>query len=284
MIFIMLKIDNNALVEFVEKMPAFPRSVQRVVELSSRMDSSAKEIVKVIESDPIMTVKILKVINSPFYGLPNKITSIQRALIHIGLNTIKNLALSVAAMGALNPQNKADFDMQEFLLHSIATGFICRRLAEQLAVSTLELSDYFVAGLLHDFGKVVFAEFCPELFGQALAFSTEQNTPLYWAEQEIIGVNHAVTGRMLAERWELDQQLAIAIDHHHNSIETQLGQCLFVANQVSKKLSIGFAGDPIVEPFSEQILQTFGKNLDEIIATLGNIDTIRHDSIALIMV
>jgi len=88
----MALIQNEELIAFVEEMPAFPKSVQKILQLTSDINVSAKEIVAVIESDPIMTVKILKVINSAFYGLPQKITSIQRAVVHIGLNTIKNLA------------------------------------------------------------------------------------------------------------------------------------------------------------------------------------------------
>ena len=126
---------NEELIVFVEKMPAFPKSVQRVVQLTSVSDSSAKDIVQVIESDPVMTIKILKVINSPFYGMPQKISSIQRAVVHLGLNTIKNLALSVAAMGVLNPRNKADFNINDFLLHSLTTASICKMLAEKLEVS-----------------------------------------------------------------------------------------------------------------------------------------------------
>ena len=148
---------NEELIAFVEKMPAFPKSVQKVVQLTSDLNASAKDIVQVIESDPVMTIKILKVINSAFYGLPHKITSIQRAVVHIGLNTIKNLALSIAAMGMLSPTNKAKFDTQEFLLHSLSTASICRILAEKLGVAKAESSDFFVAGLLHDFGKIVFA-------------------------------------------------------------------------------------------------------------------------------
>jgi HD-like signal output (HDOD) protein len=90
------------------------------------------------------------------------------AMIFMGLNTIKNLALSVAAMGMLNTKNKADFNIDQFLLHSLSTASISRMLAERLGLSSSECSDCFVAGLLHDFGKAVFAEFMPTEFKLAL--------------------------------------------------------------------------------------------------------------------
>ncbi|MGR8942465.1 MAG: HDOD domain-containing protein, partial [Gammaproteobacteria bacterium] len=142
--------DNSErvrLVALVEKMPAFPKSVQKVVELTSNIDVSAKEIVQVIECDPVLTVKILKVINSAFYGLQQKINSVQRAVVHIGLNTVKNLAMSVAAMGMLNISNKADFNADAFLQHALTSAAVSRRLAELIKLSPQDCSDCFVAGL-----------------------------------------------------------------------------------------------------------------------------------------
>ena len=183
----MSDLHNEKIIAFVEKMPAFPKSVQRVMQLTSDVNASAKDIVQVIESDPVMTIKILKVINSPFYGFAQKINSIQRAVVYIGLNTIKNMALSVAAIGVLNPKNKADFNTQEFLLHSLTTASICRMLAERLDIPQSDSNDFFVAGLLHDFGKIVFAEFEPENFKRALEKSILENSPLHEAELELAG-------------------------------------------------------------------------------------------------
>jgi HD-like signal output (HDOD) protein len=194
---------NDKLLAFLEKMPAFPKSVQKVVQLTSDINTPAKEIVRVIEYDPVMTVKILKAINSAFYGLPHKITSVQRAVVHMGLNTIKNLALSVAAMGMLNTRNKANFNIDQFLLHSLSTASISRMLAERLGLSSSECSDCFVAGLLHDFGKAVFAEFMPTEFKLALEKSQALQLPLHETELEFIGLTHSQAGKILAEKWEL---------------------------------------------------------------------------------
>jgi len=279
----MTAIDNEELIAFVEKMPAFPKSVQKVVQLTSDVNASAKEIVRVIESDPVMTVKILKVINSAFYGLPKKITSIQRAVVHIGLNTIKNLALSVAAMGVLNPTNKAGFNTQDFLLHSLTTASISRILAEKLGVKASECSDFFVAGLIHDFGKIVFAEFDPVNFKLALEKSAIGNSSLDSAEIEFMGINHAQAGRLLAEKWELDIQLIDAIDHHHSiNNESLLKDCVFVANQISKKLQFGFAGNPIIEITPGELIPRFELSLDDLITSLGDLSNVRSEALSFI--
>ncbi|NOQ77676.1 MAG: HDOD domain-containing protein [Methylococcaceae bacterium] len=281
----MAHIHNEELIEFVEAMPAFPKSVQKILQLTSDVNASAKEIVAVIESDPIMTVKILKVINSAFYGLPQKITSIQRAVIHIGLNTIKNLALSVAAIGVLKPKNKAGFSTQDFLLHSLTTATLCRTLAESVDVDPSESSDFFVAGLLHDFGKIVFAEFDPVNFRQALEKSVEENIPLHKVETELMGMNHAQAGKILAEKWNLDPVLIDAIDHHHYADaknKTLLKDCLFTANQISKKLQFGFAGNPVIEETPGEIISRFELTLEDLIASLGDLDQIKSEALSLI--
>lgn len=280
----MSTIHNKELIAFVEKMPAFPKSVQRVVQLTSDLNAPAKEIVRVIESDPVMTVKILKVINSAFYGLPQKITSIQRAVVHMGLNTIKNLALSVAAMGVLKPTNKADFNTQDFLLHSLTTASICRLLAEKLGVKGSDCSDYFVAGLLHDFGKIVFAEFDPENFKLALAKSQDENIPLHEAETAIMGITHAQVGKILAEKWELDPVLIDAIERHHDTDKdkTILLECITTANQISKKLDFGFSGNPIIDETPDQLIPRFEQTLDDLITSLGDLTSVKSEALSFI--
>lgn len=276
-------IQEDRLIAFVEKMPAFPKSVQKVVQLTSDINSPAKEIVRVIECDPVMTVKILKVINSSFYGLPQKITSVQRAVVHIGLNTIKNLALSVAAIGMLSAKNKAGFNTNEFLLHSLTTAAICKMLAERLGLSQTECSNYFVAGLLHDFGKIVFAEYVPMKFKRALENSAECQISLHLAELEFIGINHAQAGKLLAEKWQLSPELAAAIANHHDQqFDDILGDCIFAANQISKKMHFGNGGNPVITEFPDSVANRFGLQLDELSESLGDLNPVFTEASAFI--
>ncbi|HEY8157564.1 MAG TPA: HDOD domain-containing protein [Methylobacter sp.] len=271
---------NEKLIALVEKMPAFPKSVQQVVQLTSDINASAKDIVRVIECDPVMTVKILKAINSSFYGLPQKITSVQRAVVHIGLNTIKNIALGVAAMGMLNPNNKANFNTSNFLLHSLTTAAISKMLAERIGLSSVECSDCFVAGLLHDFGKVVFAEFIPDEFKLALEKSREHQLPLHQTELEFIGLNHSQAGKILAEKWELSGPLIDAIAYHHELDGNQnvLRDCVFAANQISKHLQFGDGGNPTIEAFPQSITTRFGSTLPALCDAWGNLESIKTEA------
>lgn len=272
--------NNEKLIALVEKMPAFPRSVQQVMQLASDINSSTKDIVHVIECDPVMTVKILKAINSPFYGLPDKITSIQRAVVHIGINTIKNIALGVAAMGMLSTNNKANFNTTNFLLHSVTTAALSKLLAERIGLSSTICGDCFVAGLLHDFGKVVFAEFMPAEFKLALEKSQEQRLPLHQTELEFIGINHSQAGKILAEKWELSDLLIDAIAHHHEFGDKPnvLRDCVFAANQISKQMQFGDGGNPLIEEFPESVVGRFGLTLSALCDSLGNLDSIKTEA------
>jgi hypothetical protein len=117
----------------VERMPAFPRSVQKILELTRNINCLPKDLVGVVEKDPVMTMKILKVINSAYYGLPQKITSVGQSVVYLGINTIKNLALGFAAVGILPRMNAAGFDIQRYLLHSLVVAGTARQLATQFA-------------------------------------------------------------------------------------------------------------------------------------------------------
>jgi len=276
-------LDENELVAFVDRMPAFRSSVQRLLQLAADLNADSREIVQVIETDPLMTVKILKVINSPFYGLAQKISSVQRAVVHLGINTIKNMALSVAAIGVLPQQNKAGFDNQAFLLHSVTSAALCKMLADRIKVPLMQSSDYFVAGLLHDFGKIVFAEFNPSVYARVLQTAMEQNLPLNQLEVDMLGMDHSQAGKLLAQHWGLAGSLIEAIDHHHNEhVQTQLGDCLLAANQLSKKLGYGSAGNPIIESLPERTEQLFGCDLDGLIDALGDLSSVKADALAFI--
>lgn len=279
----MTSIDEEQLLVFVDKMPAFRSSVQHLLQLAADINADSREIVQVVETDPLMTVKILKVINSPFYGLAQKISSVQRAVVHLGINTIKNMALSVAAIGMLPEKNQAGFDTHAFLLHSLTTAALCKMLAERLKVPLQQSSDYFVAGLLHDFGKIVFAEFIPTTYQRVLYNASEQGLPLSQVETDMLGIDHSQAGKLLAQHWGLSDDLIEGINHHHSEhLHTSLSDCLFAANQISKKLAFGFAGNPVVEAFPPATVKCFGMNMDELIGDLGDLNGVKTEALAFI--
>jgi putative nucleotidyltransferase with HDIG domain len=262
---------SQKLAAAVDRMPAFPQSVQKILELTRDVNCSPKDLVQVIDKDPVVTVKVLRVVNSAYYSLPKQITSINHAVVYLGFNTIKNLALSIAAIGMLPANNAAGFDGQQYLLHSLATAGIAKQLAHR--VDNADPMDCFIAGLLHDFGKVVFAQFMPTEFQQALERSQSTGTSLHLALRDIIGVDHAVVGAMLVEKWRFAPNLIETIQHQFsaNLKDTDMIACVFAANQISKKLNFGFGGNPCIEELPPTIAERLGGTLDEVIVSLGDL-------------
>ena len=262
---------SQKLAAAVDRMPAFPQSVQKILDLTRDVNCSPKDLVQVIDKDPVVTVKVLRVVNSAYYSLPKQITSINHAVVYLGFNTIKNLALSIAAIGMLPADNAAGFDGQQYLLHSLATAGIAKQLA--LRVNDADPMDCFIAGLLHDFGKVVFAQYMPAEFRKALEDSQWNETPLHLALRRIIGVDHAVVGAMLVEKWHFAPSLIETIQYQFvdDLKDTDMIACVFAANQISKKLNFGFGGNPCIEEFPPTVVKRLGGTLDEVIESLGDL-------------
>lgn len=262
---------SQKLAAAVDGMPAFPKSVQKILEVTRNVNTTPKDLIQIIDKDPVMTVKILKVVNSAYYSLPKQITSINHAGVFLGINTIKNLALSIAAIGMLPKTNAAGFDMQQYLLHSLATAGIAKRLA--LTLDDADPMDCFIAGLLHDFGKVVFAQFMPDELRQAIDESQKEKVSLHQALRRVVGVDHVVVGAMLVERWHFAPYLVETIRNQSSppGKVNDMIAAVFAANQICKKLKFGFAGNTYIDDLPTSIASRLGGNLEQIVDRLGDL-------------
>ena len=259
------------LVAAVDRMPAFPKNVQELLALTRDLNCSPRDVVLVIEKDPVLTVKILRVINAAYFNLPRPITSINHAVIFLGFNTIKNLALGVAAIGMLPAHNSDDFDGHQCLLHSLSCAGIAQLLA--LRVTDVDPMECYVAGMLHDFGKLMLAQYFPDEFKQALTRSHANSTSLHLCLRDIMGTDHASIGAMLVEKWRFPEKLIEAIRYQYGPEikDTPMIACVFTANQISKKMGFGFAGNACVEELPAPIANRLGGTLDEVRASLGDL-------------
>ena len=264
----------------VERMPAFPRSVQTILDMTRNINCLPKDLVGVVEKDPVMTVKILRVINSAYYGLPNKITSVGQSVVYLGINTIKNIALSIAAVGILPRFNTMGFDIQRYLLHSLTVAALARLLCEKHARAEADPGDCYIAGLLHDFGKVVFAQFMAGEFVQALSLTADGGKPLHVAEAEVIGADHAFVGALLAKKWQFAEPLVYCIrDHHDAHAEpSAMLDCLRMADAICRKHAFGDSGNPWREEELVQLPPRFGDDIEAVIASLGDLHKIVEDA------
>jgi len=222
---------EQRLVVAIERMPAFPRSVQRLLELTRDINVEPRAIVDVLEKDPVMAGRILRTVNSAFYGLSRKVASLSHAVVLLGLNTVKNMALAIASAGMLPARNGAGFDTAAYLQHSLGVASLARLIAQR---SGVDPGEAYAAGLLHDFGKILFCVNLPREFRAALDLAAREGLPLHEAERRGIGVSHAQAGAMLARKWQFPGELADAIAEHHAAGVNPLGilRCLILADQL----------------------------------------------------
>jgi len=238
--------DRKAINRFIKRMPSLSTTVGKVLEICSRTDASPNELNKVISLDPVLTGQVLKLINSAYYSLVNKVTSLTRAITMLGMNTVKNMALSTAIIRSVSGAKKSQaLPTKKFWAHSIGTGVCAKLLAKANGVPIMECEEYFVAGLLHDLGKIPFGDEYIEVLHKA----TEEQRSLVDIEHEILGVDHQEIGRLIAEKWKLNEAMTGAIAFHHDveaAPEEQrvLAAYVGLANIYTNILEFGYAGDP----------------------------------------
>lgn len=263
----------------VDRMPAFPKSVQRILELTRDINCRPKDLVAVIEKDPVITIKVLKIINSAYYGLPSKITSINQSVIYLGVNTLKNLALSFSTIGILPNRNSAGFDIGHYLMSSLVSANITKLLGAKYAPGETDQTDCYIAGLLHDFGKVVFSLYMAPEFTRVLSMSELDGVPLHKAEEEIIGADHTVVGAMLARRWQFPDNMVECIANHHSPVfVSPLAECLHVADLIAERLGYDSNGRITADGSPQVIPERFGGDLDHVMANLCDFDKVIEDA------
>jgi putative nucleotidyltransferase with HDIG domain len=259
------------LMTLVDRMPAFPKSVQRVLELTRNADVAPKSIVEVIEKDPVLTARVLKVINSAFYSLPSKVAGVAQAVVLLGINTVKNLAIRSAAVGMIPATNSAGFDTDQYLLHSLGCAEVAKLVAQRLGDT--DPAEAYIGGLLHDFGKILFTLYMPEPFRAALESCVTENLELYVAERELLGADHMVAGALLAQKWQFPGALVECIRTHHQPPPAKgLGRCLFLANQIVKVRAFGNSGNHMVAALPPGLADRLGSDYEGIAHALPEID------------
>ena len=242
--------SNNILKirRYISSMPSLPTTVAKVMEICNNPKTSPTDLDKVISLDPVLMGKVLKLINSAYYGLQNQVTSLVRAIIMLGVNTVKNLALSTAILDKL--ADKSGFralNMEGFWRHSLCVGVVAKMIARKKGVPAQRLDEFFAAGLLHDIGKIPLNNALSEEYVKAMALADRERIPIHLAEKRAIDMDHAEAGSMIAEAWHLDGPIADAIRFHHDVAlfdgkNADIVLAVAVADYYASREGIGFSG------------------------------------------
>jgi putative nucleotidyltransferase with HDIG domain len=208
-------------IDRMSKLPILPQILVRLNQVASDSGSSAEDLGKVILKDQSLTLRILKVVNSAYYQRRGReqVTTVSKAVVLIGFNGVRRLALGMSVCDTLRSADELP-GMERFWAHSLATAITARLLAELSGHPSKE--EAFVAGLVHDIGKLVLARCEPELYARLLA-EHGSDGPLRAAERQAFGLSHAQAGKKLARRWGLPGALEEVIGDHHGYESTGLG-------------------------------------------------------------
>ena len=264
-------LDNEHIVEMIEKMPAFPRSVQQVLSLADDINCNPRELVRVVEHDPVLTGRMLKVVNSAYFGLSRRISTVKEALAFVGLNTLKNVALTLAAVGALPRKNRAGLPMDEFLAHSLAVGGISRWVANTAHLGVKQADRAFLVGLLHAFGQVVLALELPEVYSKLAGKAVEDGVALHTLEEAELGTNHFRISAMVAERWQLDQGIVDTVHYYRVSPPDFERSPLMNALWAGAAIMANHQGKPFNEPMPQGFEAHLGTDIDQLLAQKENV-------------
>jgi HD-like signal output (HDOD) protein len=228
----------------VTSIATLPETTTRIIQTVEDPRSSAAKLHKIIAHDPALIARILKVVNSSFYGLPGQIGSIERAIVLLGLNAVKNIAVA-ASLGEMFRGLRIcdEFTARDLWTHCASVAVMARRLARDMQLQIAD--EAFLAGMIHDLGILVAIQSWPKELRKACELTKSNNISFCEAEREIIGVDHQQLGAAIAEQWKFPRSCQLVAGHHHQPAALAdnhrlLVTLVFVADTVCCQEKCGF--------------------------------------------
>jgi putative nucleotidyltransferase with HDIG domain len=198
----------------ITTLSTIPEVLHRLSSMTEDPDTSMTQLARAISSDQVLTARILKMVNSVFYGLPRRVTGMKQALVLLGINVIKSLVLTCSVFQSISRDKDFTFDKSRFWIHSLGCAQAAGLLAERLECEKPE--EINIAGLLHDIGKIVMDEHLPNEYNKALKLVQENDCLIIEAESEALHLSHPQVARWLLRAWELPDKLVEPVSFHHN--------------------------------------------------------------------
>jgi HD-like signal output (HDOD) protein len=249
--------------EKLDQMATLNFTVPKVMAVSNDLNSSARDLVKVIQMDPVLTAKVLKLVNSAYFALREEVTSLSKAIIMLGINTIKNLAMSTAVTGSLKFDDKVSvISSENFWRYSVGVAALSSQFAREMRGGRQEVDNNFIVGLLHVIGKAFLIQFYPKEYNDVVHEVERLKCPATLVERQLLGVTHEEIGTKLAEKWQLPDPVKDGILHYANPTKSDYRSTRFVAvaSSLMKEDQIGYAGDYFVHPIPDIVWEELGSD------------------------
>ncbi len=208
-----MPIDAKDLISDSLELASLPAVVMTAIDMLNNAGTSASDIGEVISQDPALSIKLLRIVNSAFYGFPSRIDTISRAITIVGTRELTDLILGSSAIQVFSRLPNRLINMRQFWEHSLYAGVVARILARYLRAPNTERC--FVTGLLHDIGTLILCRQAPDKTAEALEIARSRHIPLHIAEREVFGFDHGTVGAELMRQWKLPDSFVAAARHHH---------------------------------------------------------------------
>lgn len=271
------RLSAEEVAEEVADLPAMSSSISEVIAACDDPEITVGRISQVILRDQSLTAGILRLANSAFYGHSRQVTTISDASLLLGFSTIKSLAISTHTSrllaGAL-----PGYGLQrgELWQHSVAVAFTARRLAIEVRVEPVE--EAFVAGLLHDIGKLILSSRMEDAFDEVVALAEERRVPLHEVENELLGFDHAELGAQVAAVWNFPPELEEAIRYHHEpgraTLRPALAHCVHVADAACILIGIGLEGQSLADGIDPGSLAALGLTPERLVEVVVEVSAV----------
>ncbi|HNS78151.1 MAG TPA: HDOD domain-containing protein [Syntrophorhabdus sp.] len=242
----MMEDFESKIKQTIEYLPPIPSVMAELIQALND-DIDLNDLGKIISKDPSMSMNVLKVANSAFYGLRNKVATIEHAVRMLGTREITSLCIACSACSILRPSSRQPtIDLIMFWRHSVATGVFSKLLSSELNIGLL--NNIYLAGLIHDVGKIVLDKFAHDMYTDVLRLARGQNISVLEAEKRVIGASHDMVGAWLMEKWQLPIIFSQVAMYHHQTYKAP-DECLIAvsivsfANHISKLKSFCFGGE-----------------------------------------
>ena len=234
----------------VNNIPPVPYIINEVSNLIGDPKTSASILGKIISKDQGLVTKILTVANSPLYGIPRRVSTIDFAIVVLGFEQIKNIVIALSMMETLKTMGDRKFPQKKYWMHSIITAVAAQRIADDLGYQTS--GEAFTAGLLHDLGILVTYKVFNKEYKQIIDLVKNKGVPYLEAEENYLGITHQEVGGFLIDKWNLPFAITEVIYNHHNPSlareNTELASLIHLADYMTKKLMVGnFSWDSSIE-------------------------------------
>jgi len=231
-------------------LPALPLVAVELMTLVNDPETACERLAEIVVREPVLAARILRLVNSAYFGLSQKVTDIRHAVFLLGYRSVRTVAMTAAVFSAFKGAETGRFDLQRFWRHNISAAAVMRTLAKRCG--TFDAETAFALGLLHDLGKLMIARYRRDDCSQIIDLAEEKGLTFHEAEQEVVAFPHAAVGAWLARRWALPDVLVEGIAAHHDTHEgaaEPLHGAIQFANYLCAVKGIttsGFAGRPTI--------------------------------------